>query len=291
MRRRTFDEYITPRPKPRGLDVVVTLRHFALVTYTIDPEILRRRLPPRLSPLTLRLGDSSSALLSVVLFMNTDFRSAVFPSPALDIAQINYRAYVVDNVTGDHAIWFLGTLLDGWAYAVPRFLWRMPWHKGPIEMHWNRNDTTERYDSYIVTSGSEWSPVWLELTETDSPTSSQHPSVPRFGSSSADATTIDLPGFPDVETGLVCLTHATKGFYRRADGQIGLNRVWHPRIIVRPARLVEAAFPLLHRQGLVPRSEQHAPYGVFIASEVGFLSHLPPRIVPPSSDFPGQESP
>jgi len=283
MRRRTFAEHITPRPRPRGVDVAVTLRHFALITYTINPETLRRQLPPRLSPLTLRLKGSTVGLLSVVLFMNENFRSAVFPSPTLDVAQVNYRAYVVDDGTGDHAIWFLGTLLGGWPYVVPRFLWRMPWHRGPIELHWHKDEATGRYDSYIVTSRSEWSPIWLELTESNEADPPGGPSM--------EEPEIKLPGFPDLETGLICLTHATKGFYRRTDGQIGLNRVWHPRIPVRPARLVEATFPLLHHHGLVPRSEQRVPYSVLIAPEVEFLSHLPPRIVPASSNFPGKERP
>lgn len=106
MRRRTFEEFVVPKPKTRLTDVVTTLRHFGLVTYTIDPALLRAQLPPGLSPLTIDVDGASRALLSVVLFMNSDFRSAVVPVPRFTMPQINYRAYVIDERTGDHGIWF-----------------------------------------------------------------------------------------------------------------------------------------------------------------------------------------
>lgn len=259
MRRRTFREYVTPPPQPRGLDVTVTLRDLALVTYTADPDTVRRQLPPRLSPLTISMNGARRALVSVVLFMNENFRSAVFPSPRLRMGQVNYRTYIVDHFTGKHGIWFFGTMLDSWTFAAPRWLWRMPWHKGPVELH-SRRDAAGAYVSYMATSASDWSPLLLELEE--------------------DAGgPIELPGFPDVETGLVCLTHVMKSFYRRTDGQIGLNRVWHLPMSVRPAQIRRADFPLLQRMALVPRAEQLLPYNVLIAPKVEFLIHLPPERV------------
>lgn len=261
MRQRTFAEYVVPKPKTRLMDVVTTLRDFALVTYTIDADRLRAQLPPGLSPLTVDVDGRSRALLSVVLFMNSDFRSAVLPVPRFTMPQINYRAYVVDERTGEHGIWFLATLIDAWAYAVPRLLWKMPWRKGPIDLRSERDEHTGLYTSYRVTSRSDRAPAEVELTQRR-PTSD-----------------IELPGFPDVETGLVCLTHAAKGFFRRSDGKIGVNRVWHKRIPVAPARLLHASFPLLERLQLVSLSEQRTPYSVLLAPEIGFVSHLPPQIV------------
>lgn len=263
MQRRTFAQYVTPRPKPRAIDVMTTLRHFALVTYTIDPDMLQRQLPLRLSPLVIDLDGQSRALLSVVLFKNANFRSAVFPSPSLDMAQINYRAYVIDRRSGEHAIWFLSTLLDGWAFVVPRFVWKMPWRKGDIDIRYRYDERTGRYDEYIVTSTSPFAPAEVSLVQDEE----------------VDEEDIQLPGFPDVETGLVCLTHATKGFFRRTDGKIGLNQVWHEPIPVRPARLLNASFPLLKNLGFVPLSAQQSPHSVLIAPSIEFMSMLPPRVV------------
>lgn len=294
MRRRTFDEYIVPRPRPRVTDVVTTLRHFALVTYTIDPDSLRRTLPPRLSPLTIDLDGTPRALLSVVLFMNSDFRPAVLPGPRFTMPQINYRAYVIDESTGDHAIWFLATLLDAWAFLVPRFIWRMPWRKGPIRIGYEYDDRTGLYKSYSVTSHSTWAPADVELIQDAAPPDGADASElfdiaadpaaevardPVPDPAAEVAPELELPGFPDVETGLVCLTHAAQGFFRRTDGKIAVNRVWHNRIPVKPARLVRASFPLLERWQLVSASEQMAPYSVLIAPQIGFTSMLPPRVV------------
>lgn len=263
MKQLTFYKSVTPRPKPGLLDVVTTLRHFALVTYTVDPEMLKRSLPPRLTPVTIDVDGASRALLSVVLFKNSNFRSAVFPSPAFNMAQINYRAYVIDDSTGDHAIWFVGTLLDGWPYVVPRLLWQMPWRKGAIHIRCQYDAVARRYESYAVTSTSRWAPAQLELVQEQS----------------GEPPTVQLPGFPDAETGLVYLTHATKGFFRRKDGRIGLNQVWHERMSVAPAQLKHASFPLLDRLELVPASKQMAPYSVLLSPATDFMSMLPPKVV------------
>lgn len=286
MRRRSYQQYTSPRPIPRGLDVVTTLRHFALVTYTIDPDMLKAMLPARLSPLTIELDGDRRALMSVVSFVNSRFRSAVYPSPSLNMAQINYRAYVVDEETGEHAIWFIGTLLDSWAFIVPRYFWQMPWCKSRIRLEYEqapahkRGSTRERepaierdrtrqpdpaarlYSWYRVRGKSHRVPVDVELA--------QNPDV---------ALSLELPGFPDVETGLVCLTHAFNGFYRRRDGKIGINRVWHEPMPVQPALLVHASFPLLDTMRLVARSDQMTPYSVLMAPAIEFISHLPPTVV------------
>lgn len=255
-----FDPRITPPPTPRGLDIATTLRHFALVTYAVEPARLEAFVAAPFPLLTIPTDAGPRALVSVVLFENTAFRLAAWPSPRLRMAQINYRTYVMDPHTKGHAVWFLGTLLASWAFAVPRWLWKMPWRRGPIVMDCRWNAGTGRYERYEVESHSTWAPCRVKVAE------------------EAD-TTLELPGFPDVETGLLQLTHALVGYYRRPDGRIGVNRVWHEKIDARPARLVEGDFGLLERMGLVNRREQAAPHSVLIAPEVDFLSEIPPRVL------------
>lgn len=272
MRRRTFAQYASPMPTPRGIDVFTTLRHFALVTYAVEPGAVKSMVPARLSPLTIVLNGESRALVSVVLFVNTRFRSAVFPSPSLNMAQINYRAYVIDRETGEHGIWFIQTLIDSWAFLVPRYVWHMPWRRASISLKFEANRPAENlgdeqrdrvvYKTYDVTAvaGPASSRVAL----------AQEPDRPL---------PLELPGFPDVETGLVCLTHAFSGFYRRRDGKIAVNRVWHEPIPVTPARLTHASFPLLERLNLVPPAEMTQPYSVLLAPAADFMSRLPPTVL------------
>ena len=92
---------------------------------------------------------------------------------------------------------------------------------------------------------------------------------------------LQLPGFPDLETGLVFLTHPLAGFYHRRDGQLGTYRVWHKRLEVRAAQLNAARFDLLTRMNLVSEAEQQRPHSVLVESINEFTIYLPPQIVPP----------
>src|SRR5690554_709283 len=98
----------TPRPEPKGLDIATTLRDFALVTYGVEPAKLQPYVAAPFRPVTVPAEDGPRGLVSVVLFENTAFGLAAWPSPRLRMAQINYRTYVIDPATGGHAVWFLG---------------------------------------------------------------------------------------------------------------------------------------------------------------------------------------
>lgn len=274
MRRRTFEQYASPMPTPRGIDVVTTLRHFALVTYAVEPGAVERMVPARLAPLAIMLNGESRALVSVVLFVNTRFRSAVFPSPSLNMAQINYRAYVIDRETGEHGIWFIQTLIDSWAFLVPRYVWHMPWRRAGISLEY------ELHEPDLYESESREPEPHGVLYKTYDVNAVAGPASSRVGlAQETDRPPLELPGFPDVETGLVCLTHAFSGFYRRRDGKIAVNRVWHEPIPVTPARLTQASFPLLERLELVPLAEMTKPYSVLLAPAVDFVSRLPPTVL------------
>lgn len=257
---KAFEFVVPPGPQPSGLDMSTVLRHFALITYPVDPDRLRVMVADRFHPLTVTLDGRSRALVSVVVFENTELRLAAYPSPQLRMPQINYRTYVVDRRTGKRAIWFLGTQLDSWAFVIPRYVWKMPWKRGTIRLEAEFDETAGRYRRYEVETDVAWAPARLQLIE------EEHASL-------------ELPGFPDLESGLACLTHTLLGFYRRSDGRLGLNRVWHERVEVRPARLTLAYFGLLESEGLVARSEQLTPHSVLIAPEIPFFSFLPPTVV------------
>ena len=260
MRSKAFELVVTPRPSSSGLDVTTVLRHFALITYPVDPHRLQSMIPERFQPLTVMIDGHSQALVSVVVFENTHFRLAAYPSPQLRMPQINYRAYVLDGQTGERAIWFLGTLLDSWAFVVPRYVWKMPWWKGPIRLETEFDEAAGRYVRYAVETGAAWAPARAELVEDET-------------------ASLNLPGFPDLESGLACLTHTLSGFYRRGDGRLAVNRVWHEKMEVRPARLTAAHFHLLDREALVPASAQLSPHSVLITPQVEFFSFLPPTVV------------
>ena len=193
------------RPAVSGIDVVTTLEHFAIITYTVDPASLARHMAPRFEPVCIRPNDGTPrALVSVVPFHDRDFHAAAFPSPRMSFGQTNYRAYVIDRETGQHSVWFFGTTLDSITVMLPRHLWKLPWHRGRIKFACELEG--DIYRSYEMTTASSWAPVRLALEDAGSPVS-------------------QLDGFPDFETAVLILTHPLSGFYRRRDGALGSYQV------------------------------------------------------------------
>ncbi|KQV99836.1 hypothetical protein ASC87_03200 [Rhizobacter sp. Root1221] len=253
-----FADHLHPRPAPSGIDVRCGLQHFAIVTYAVDPVRFGGLLPPRFVLDAVEIDGKRRALMSVVPFIDVDFTSAVFPFPKFTMGQTNYRIYVVDTATGERCVWFLGTTLDSWALAVPRRVWNLPWHAGRVRFDCDLDPATSLYRRYEMHTAAPWAPAALSLVQR------------------ADDG-LELPGFPDLETGLVFLTHPLAGFYHRRDGALGTYRVWHERLQVTPARLVSARFGLLERLGLVTPEEQQVPHSVLVEPLNEFTIYLPPR--------------
>ena len=253
----TFTPEMLSRPAAKGIDAVTTLHHFAIITYAVAPEVLRPLIHPRFELDCIELGGTSKALLSVVPFEDHDFRMANFPSPRWRFGQTNYRIYVRDTQSGERAVWFLGTTLGSWTVALPRYCWRLPWHHGRYSFSCQQ-DASGRYTSFRVSAKSRWAPMELDLIH--------EPAQP-----------LSFPGFPDVETGLVFLTHPLTGYYTRRDGKLGSYSIWHERLSPSVGRVRAAEFGLLDRLNIVPVAEQANPYNVLIQPKVEFLIRLPPR--------------
>lgn len=245
------------RPAVSGIDVVTTLEHFAIITYTVHPETLARHIAPRFEPVCIRLNDGNPrALVSVVPFHDCDFRAAAFPSPRMSFGQTNYRAYVIDRETGDLSVWFFGTTLDSITVMLPRHLWKLPWHRGRIRLVCDLEG--DIYRRYEMTTASSWAPVRLALED-------------------ADGQLGQLDGFPDFETAMLVLTHPLTGFFRRRDGALGSYAVWHDRLNPRTGRCLDARFGLLDRLGLVRFEDQMRPYSVMLQPSIEFTIYLPPH--------------
>ncbi len=255
-----FAEHLHPRPEPSGIDVLCKLQHFAIVTYAVDVERFKGLIPDRFALDTVEFSGRPKALLSVVPFIDIDFTSAKYPFPKFKMGQTNYRIYIRDQNSGERCVWFLGTTLDSWTVAVPRYLWNLPWHTGKVTFDCDQDSTTGRYIKYRMTTVAAWAPAELELID---------------DSNSA----INLTGFPDVETGLVYLTHPLAGFYHRRDGKLGTYRVWHARLQVTQAKLLRAHFGLLSRMNLVSEDEQQSPHSVLVEPMNEFTIYLPPKVL------------
>ena len=254
-----FTEERLTRPQSQLLTVSTTLRHFALVTYAVDPERLQGLLPARFVPDCIQDASGvSRALVSVVPFLDVDFRFARCPWPAFTFGQTNYRAYVRDRVTGEHVVWFFGTCLDSWSVLVPRYAWKLPWQHGRIRFECDYAAGDKHYRSYHMATRSRWAPAELELED------------------SGDAPRV-LPGYSSLESGLVHLTHPLRGVFLRRDGRFGTYSIWHARLAPTVGVCRHARFPLLDKLGLVPLDNQTVTHSVLLQHETDFTIYLPPH--------------
>lgn len=257
---RNLKDYLIERPKPKGIDVLCGLQHFAIITYAVPAERFQGIFPRRFQLDTVEIDGQEMGLISVVPFIDIDFTSAVFPFPKFTMGQTNYRIYIIDTQTGERCVWFLGTTLDSWTLVVPRYLWNLPWHAGTVRFDCTFNKATGLYDKYHMKTQSSWAEASVELVQ-----------------SKEDS--FDFPGFPNTESALVYLTHPLSGFYHRRDGKLGTYRVWHKELEVKPAKLQSARFKLLSELGIVKESEQSSPYSVLIEPINKFTIYLPPTVI------------
>ncbi len=253
----TFTDALLARRPPTGIDVDTTLAHFAIVTYHVAPEALRRHVPARFALDLIQTDAGPRALVSVVPFVDQDFRLARFPWPTARFGQTNYRAYVTDTETGEHAVWFFGTTLDTPAVLIPRHLWQLPWHGAPIRFDVAYDAAAGRYQRYGMVTPNGWAEAQVALEDTG-----RAPEA--------------LPGFPDLETGLVIVTHPRRGYFYRRDGALGSYSIWHARLRPTVGRVISARFALLDRLGLVPAGDLTTVHSVLIQPRTEFTIYLPP---------------
>lgn len=255
-----LNDFLHTRPSVKGIDVLCKLQHFAIITYAVDPARFDGLFPERFKLDTIQINGEDKALISVVPFVDVDFTSAVFPFPKFTMGQTNYRIYIIDTETNERCVWFLGTTLDSWTLAVPRICWNLPWFSGDVKFDCDFDESKQIYRKYKMTTEAAWAPARVELTQTKN-------------------TLHRLSGFPDIETGLVYLTHPLAGFYHRRDGKLGTYRVWHKQLNVSSAKLEYADFGLLSRLGLVTQEEQQVAHSVLVEPINEFTIYLPPKVV------------
>ncbi len=253
-------EMLTRRPCS-ALTVETTLAHFAIITYMVEPEVLRTHVHERfeLDCITSPEG-ARKALISVVPFVDLDFRIVRCPWPKFRFGQTNYRAYVTDSESGEHVAWFFGTSLASFSVNIPRYLWKLPWHSARMNFNAQYDQQLGRYTTYRMVTRSKWAPAELELDDSGTPPT-------------------ELSGFSDLESGLVLLTHPLRGYFYRRDGKLGSYAIWHDKVQPTKGRVTAASFPLLEQLGLIHDGDLSGVHSVLIQPEIDFTIYLPPTAV------------
>ena len=105
-------------------------RHVCFANWPVDPELVRRQLPERLTLDT----DDGQAWLSVVPFTNVDVRPRVFPAgTGVALPELNLRTYV--TVDGTPGVYFFSLDADGILAVVgARLFHHLPYYYADIDL-------------------------------------------------------------------------------------------------------------------------------------------------------------
>jgi uncharacterized protein DUF2071 len=244
------------RPTARGIDVITNLRHFALVSYLVPIERLQGYVDPAFEVVPFTADGVTGGLLSVVPFLDVDFRFARLPWLRFRMGQTNYRLYVR---RGDEQMaWFLGTALDSFSVVVPHYAWSLPWYRAQIRFDVLYSREEQSYLYYRMRTQSEWAAADLTLEGTNQP-------MPL------------LPGFSTLAEQQFILTNPVRGVFHRRDGRLGSYTIWHPQMRLSLGHLRHARFALLERLGILSPAESQQPHSVLLTPEVEFQISLPPH--------------
>jgi hypothetical protein len=242
------------------IDVRSKLKHFALVNYALP----RSRLEPYISSAHFEIpeftiGGKQLALMSAVPFFDADFHFINFPLLKFSFGQTNFRVYVIDKKSGEHAVWFFGTTLGSFVVYFAKGAWRIPWHHARYQTECEYDNQLNCYSKYRYTINSKWCNARVDLGDTSVPASL-------------------VEGFKSSDEMKLILTHPVDGYFYRSDHQVGKYSVWHKEIQFTIGQAKDLYFSLYEDLGLLSKDEMQHPHSVLICPEAEFKVLLPPRL-------------
>ncbi len=255
-----FSTIHTKKPKLRKVDIESQLKHFSIISFYVDPEVISNLIHPRFKPVIIKnkIGEQK-AIFSVIPFLDNDFHFKGIKFLKFKFGQTNYRTYVIDKKTGEHVVWFLGTSLDSITYLIPKYIWKLPWHKNNIQFHCKYSNELNKYESYKCETKSGFGKNKFELEDLG-----RKPD--------------NLPGFSDLETGLVIITHPFKGYYFKSNGDLGSYSIWHKPLNLNEGKLKYGNFVLLKKYNIWDDKNEDI-HSVLIQHETAFSIYLPPKTI------------
>lgn len=250
-------ERIDNRQKYSLLDVNVHLEDFAIISYSIPINRIIKLIPDNFSLWTFSENEQEYALISAVNFRDTGFHfKKLLRYPKFSFFQTNFRAYVIDNRTGEHCVWFFGTTLGSPVVNIPRFLWKMPWYYAKYKCTTTMNSVI--YNNYKVDFSSQFGNGNVHLISTNN-------EMPL------------LKGFHSLDEQLYILTHPVTGYYYRKDKKVGTYKIWHPKLELHEGLAKNLYFELFENLGLLNKEEMQNPHSVLISPKIEFDIYLPPK--------------
>jgi uncharacterized protein YqjF (DUF2071 family) len=241
---------------PEGFERLTTIsvevRNFALITYAVPVERVRRRLPGPYTLETFPKNGQEQCLVSGTCFCNHDFKWSAAPRPRLTFDEGTYRVYVTHR--GRRGVYFFRRFLSSpVAFGAQRVADR--------NVAMANFDTETRFDD----SGYGLYTCSVRSGDVENSFTIRARGVPRR----------KLP-FASGEELAQHITYRLHGFFETPIGLQGHMPVSHRRMAPWSGELVSGRFDTWTQLGIVSSEEAAHPYSVLIEPAVNFLLH-PPR--------------
>jgi len=231
----------------RFLNVQMALRDVLYVSYAVSPRRMRTLVPDILSLATV--GDDM-AFLSIVVLHSTQVRMSLLPFARFNYNQLNIRTYVVDPVSGKHAVYFIRSgVTSRFISRVTRLL-GIPWQLIDLDTKVNPQQEMSSY----VASGN-----WDRSFSIKAQAFSDESKKPPF--------------FENRESAVDFLIRPLIGFVGDKR-RLGRFAIQHPEVEPQSCALTELDFPLFANLGVV--DELNDPHSVFFLPMADFSIYLPP---------------
>jgi len=238
--------------KPGFWNATTLLKDFAIVTYLVEVEKLKKHIPIEFEIVTIEVNGKKMGIMSAVPFLDKDFHiKKFFPFIKFQFYQTNYRVYVKEKSTGEHIAWFFGTNLGSVIVNIPRVLWRIPWHYAKYK-------DTGKNENYKLNIASKFNSGDIEFTKTNQQ--------------------IELiEGFESMTEMMLILTHPIKGAYYKLNGEIGTYKIAHPKMELKLGQAKQLYFSLYEKLELLTKDEMNKPFAIFYLNDIRFDIELPPK--------------
>ena len=234
--------------RKHAIRVYMVLRDVLYLSYSLPAERIRPFVPELLPLATVADG---TAFISIVVLQSTQVRVSLVPLLRFNYNQLNIRTYVVDPVSGDHAVYFIKSGVSSSFISLITRISGIPWQLLDLELKKDVHNNQGRYN----VSG-DWGGDFHLAAE-----------------SSADSFA-NAPLFKTRQSAVDFLIRPLIGFIGD-NRRLGRFTISHPEVQPRSWLLRQMDFPLFRELGLV--DEFNNPHSVFYLPEADFSIYLPPR--------------
>ena len=253
MNDRTDGNYASLLPEhmlTRLLRVEMTLRDVLYISYSVPAGRLRPLVP---DTLRLATADWDVAFISIVALWSRQVRLGLLPFLRFNYRQLNIRTYVIDPVSGEHAVYFLRSGVTSRFISLVTRMSGIPWQFIALKTQVK----PEKEANLYLASGN-----WDGEFSLKARTFSDDFMTPPF--------------FKNRESAVDFLVRPLIGFVGSKQ-RLGRFVIQHPQVKPHDWKLTELDFPLFTNLGVV--DELNNPHSVFFLPMADFSIYLPPRRV------------